>query len=561
MRHGRISYVDNRFAKSDCSCTIPIRWIDQTSHMKYFIYCRKSSESEDRQVLSIESQKSEIERLFAERSDIEIVGIYEESRSAKAPGRPVFDEMLRRIERGEAAGIITWHPDRLARNSIDGGRIIYFLDRELLKDLKFATFSFENNSQGKFMLSIVFGYSKYYVDSLSENVRRGNRAKVKNGWLPNRPPIGYLNDRTTNTIVRDPGRFSIVRKMWELMLTGSYSPHRICDIARDDFGLRTLKRKRVGDKPLGQSSIYKVFSNPFYAGMIRWEGGVHSGRHEPMITIDEFERVQELLGLASTPRPQKRSFAFTGMIRCGECGVSVTAEDKVNRYGSQYTYYHCTKRKPGYRCSQRSVEVHELERQIVAFLTSISISDQLHQWALEEIRKDTAGWLAERLAAKQSLERALADMRKQFNTLTSLRLRDLVTDDEFLAKRQQLQQEELRLQQGLDRSERVYGDAFEPFADFVSLSNRAVPWFFHGDHQVKRLVLGAIGSNLVLKDRILSIEARKPFQLIRQNGAFVDLWAVVEDVRTNPEDEDWRILRENLKRLRELQSARMAMAA
>src|SRR5262249_38264849 len=156
----------------------------------------------------------------------------------------IFEQMLKGIERGKASGIIAWHPDRLARNSVDGGRIIYLLDRGLLKDLKFATFGFENNSQGKFMLSIIFGYSKYYVDSLSENVRRGNRTKVKNGWFPNRPPIGYLNDRTTNTIVPDPERFDIVRKLWDLMLTGSYSPHRLCEIARDSLGLRTIKRKR-----------------------------------------------------------------------------------------------------------------------------------------------------------------------------------------------------------------------------------------------------------------------------------------------------------------------------
>src|SRR3546814_11070675 len=156
--------------------------------MRYFIYTRKSSEAEDRQVLSIASQQAELQRAFGATAGIEIVGTYEEAQSAKAPGRPIFDEMLRRIERGDAEGIIAWHPDRLARNSVDGGRIVYLLDRGALRDLEFATFTFENNPQGKFMLSIIFGYSKSYFDSLSENVKRGTRPTVSQRSPPNIAP-------------------------------------------------------------------------------------------------------------------------------------------------------------------------------------------------------------------------------------------------------------------------------------------------------------------------------------------------------------------------------------
>ena len=147
---------------------------------KYFIYTRKSSEYEEKQILSIEAQLQEL-REFAQKENLEIVDEFVETKTAKEPGRPVFNEMLSQIEKGEADGILAWHPDRLARNSVDGGRIIYLLDVGKIQSLKFPTFWFEPTPQGKFMLNIAFGQSKYYIDNLSENVKRGLRQKLRRG--------------------------------------------------------------------------------------------------------------------------------------------------------------------------------------------------------------------------------------------------------------------------------------------------------------------------------------------------------------------------------------------
>jgi len=141
---------------------------------KFFLYARKSTDIEDKQVLSIEAQITEL-RAFAKQNNLDIVEEFIEKQSAKIPGRPIFNEMLKRIEKGEASGILAWHPDRLARNSVDGGKIIYLIDCGRIVALKFPQFWFEPTPQGKFMLNIAFGQSKYYIDSLSENVRRGLR--------------------------------------------------------------------------------------------------------------------------------------------------------------------------------------------------------------------------------------------------------------------------------------------------------------------------------------------------------------------------------------------------
>jgi len=499
--------------------------------MRYFLYCRKSSESEDRQVLSIESQRTEMERLSASWTEVIIVDRYEESFSAKAPGRPIFDEMLRRIEKGEAEGIIAWHPGRLARNSIDGGRIIYLLDKKQLKDLRFATFSFENNSQGKFMLSIIFGYSKYYVDSLSENVQRGYRAKFERGWLPNKPPAGYVNDLESKTVIPDPERFPLIRRIWQFMLTGAYSPRQIYALAKYEWGLRTKKRKRVGGNPLTLSAIYKILINPFYAGILKWEDKTYPGKHEPMVTLDEFDRVQMLLGRPGKARPKTYEFAYTGLIRCADCGFSVTAEEKTNRYGSKYTYYHCSRRRLEYNCKQPYLSLPNLENQILHFLKEITLPEKIHQWTLGKLARLSEEQVKAEKIRKDALQKAQASAGRQLENLTRLRVRDLVTEEEYIKERGELEKERIRLSQNLSAFDREE-NRFELFQDLILFNNKAISWFKTGDLKTKRLILSIVGSNFLLKDKKLIIEARKPFRRWPKTLSISDRRDVGEDVRT-----------------------------
>jgi site-specific DNA recombinase len=498
--------------------------------MKYFLYCRKSSESEDRQVLSIESPRTEMERLRAAWSEVEIVRVFEESFSAKSPGRPIFDEMVKRLDSGEAEGIIAWHPDRLARNSIDGGRIIYLLDTGVLKDLRFATFSFENNSQGKFMLSIIFGYSKYYVDNLSENVRRGMRAKTQRGWLSGIAPLGYLNDKENKTIIPDPARFPLIKQVWDLMLTGSYVPRQIWEIAVKDWGLQTLKRKRIGGNPISLSVIYKIFNNPFYAGVLQFEGRQIAGKHIPMITLEEFERVQRLLGAPMRPR-QTRIFAYTGMIRCGECGFAVTAEEKINRHGSHYIYYHCTKRNLSKHCSQQFLRLESIEEQIEDFLGEITPPPALHEWASARLQKMAKSVEIDRAAQERSLEEAKSATVKELSNLTTLRIKDQLTETEYLERRGDLERTRLALDQKLLAVEQST-ERFEPGTKLILFNENLASLFFDSDIQTKRQILTIVGSNLMLKNKKLSIDARKPFRRWPETANISTMRAFMRDVTT-----------------------------
>ncbi len=471
-----------------------------------------------------------MERAFADRQDIEIVAIFEESFSAKAPGRPVFNHMLARIENGDADGVIAWHPDRLARNSIDGGRIIYLLDKNVLKDLRFSTFTFENNSQGKFMLSIIFGYSKYYVDSLSENVRRGNRAKIARGWRPNGAPIGYYNDPATKTILKDPDRFPLVRRIFDLALTGGYSVRRLTEETRN-WGLKTRRRKRSGDKYLSVGNVHHILRNPFYAGILEWGGQTYPGMHEPLVTREEFTQVQRHLSRFGKLPPKKRVFAFRGLVRCGECGLSITAEEKTNRYGYRYTYYHCTKKRLDYYCSQRSITAEALDESFLRFLGEHRPPENIHYWVLKEIRNSRNGAETEKHTEAQSLQRAMDDVTRAISNLTSLRIRDLLSDEEYAAQRKSLVEEQGKIRERLAAVEK--GDTWlEPAESIISFNDRAISWFRSGDGETKWNIVRAMSSNLMLKDKKVSIEAREPFVLFSNNADRQILCSALDRIRT-----------------------------
>jgi len=278
--------------------------------MKYVGYCRKSTDEKEKQVLSIDQQIFELKE-FALREKIEIVDFLIEKQSAKVTGRKVFGSLIERIEKGEIQGIVAWNPDRLARNSIDGGKIIYLIDEGKLLDLKFPTHWFDNTPQGKFMLSISFGQSKYYVDNLSQNVVRGLHYKLKQGTWPTMAPFGYKNDRNTRSIILEPKISKIIKISFD-----KFSKGEITSI-KEVQNLLT-KNKIIGKfgRPITLTKVKKMLSNPFYFGLMNYGKDSVMGTHTPLVSKRNFDLVQEKLAKRDDKRPHTNIFPFTGFIKC-----------------------------------------------------------------------------------------------------------------------------------------------------------------------------------------------------------------------------------------------------
>jgi site-specific DNA recombinase len=524
----------------------------------YLIYCRKSSEAEDRQVLSIESQTRELEQL-ARKLNIQIE-ILSESQSAKAPGRPVFNAMMQRLYRGDAAGILCWKLDRLARNPVDGGSIIWAIKQHGITVITPAQ-TFSSDQDNVILMYIEFGMAQKYVDDLSKNTKRGLKTKVENGWHPGIAPPGYLNftDRKTgqNVLVIDPERFPLLRRMWDLMLTGIHNPSKILERANREWKFRTRPTRKMGGKPLSRSAIYRMFTNSFYCGVFEYpigSGKTYQGKHVPMVTLDEFDRVQRLLGRDGRPRPKSTlDFMFAGLLRCGECTRAIIAEEKhqviceicrfkfayrqreacprcltslsqmPNAQFLHYTYYHCLKRGEP-RCSQGSTSEQMLIMQVVSFLNRLHLSESFKNWALtylQEIHEQEQGATRDIRATQQ---KAYADCLQRMQNLVKLKTSPqnddgaLLSDEEYARQRQELAQEKAALESLLgangDFAATALAESQKVFEFLTGLRDR----FVQGDAATKREILAAVGSNLTLKDKILSIEARKPFRLIEDMG-------------------------------------------
>lgn len=523
----------------------------------YIIYCRKSSESEERQVLSIESQINELRQL-TKRLNLSVSEVLTESQSAKNPGRPVFGSLMKRVCRGEVKGIISWKLDRLARNPVDGGELVMALDRKQIEEIITPNNHLYNNSNDKFLMQLEFGMAKKYVDDLSDNVKRGNRMKLERGWLPGLPPIGYLNEPRERTIIPDPDRFTLVRRMWDYLLQGT-SPVIIHRMATSEWHLRAPVGRRNKGAPMSLSGVYKLFRNPFYYGLIERSEGVYQGKHEQMITEGEYWKGQELLGRKGRPKPKAHKFAFTGLMKCSECGGSITAEEKINRYGSHYTYYRCTKKIRSVKCSQKTIRAEELEKQMLAYLERIHIPQQLVDLAFLQLQEQVKIEGQRELDRTESFKKSYADCARRLENLNQMRLRELIGDEEYIKEKRRLLDEKIKLQGMIGGDQQNSGTVQERTINTLQIARDALERFQKGTPEEKKGLFLEIGSNFLLKDRKLCIQAEKQFSMIENvlpmlvsqnerlelsenctttrelalSHANVQLWwALVEDVRT-----------------------------
>jgi len=497
----------------------------------YFEYARKSTEGDSRQVLSIEGQLQDTSKVI-QREGLTVVETFTDKKSASIPfNRPAYTEMISRIKKGEANGIVVWHVDRLLRNYMEEGEFKWLLQNGIIKSIWTPYCEYRSEDNG-LLFSIEVSVATQFSRDLAVKVRRGQKQKCEQGQPPIFAPIGYLNTKFathgTNQIIEDPERFSIIRKGFDLLLSRRYNIPEIADILNQKYNLRSRPNGSRGNRPIHKSVLYRIFTDPFYYGYFNYSGALYKGSYKSMISINEFDQIQQILGRKGKARRRKFEFAFTGFIKCGHCGCAITASSKtkiIKTTGDYKTFvfYHCTKRKGKEKCPSKSYTtlsqmVNLIERELICY----DLNPKLRDWAIQAIVEDHEATIEGQKKQLDEISQQEQKIVAELDTLLDLRINGTITDEKYIEKKSEKEAKIIFLKHNKETLEKGIEGWIELFTDKVDFAVNIAKRFRDGDVKTQKKICLTFGWNWVLKDQKLIIDKLEWFTVIQE------LWKLYE---------------------------------
>lgn len=476
--------------------------------LRYALYARKSKEDNSGIIKSIQDQKDVLYHLAKERG-LYIVTEFEENKSAKTPGnRPVYLDMIQRIKQGEINSILVWHINRLGRNMAEGGELAQLLIDGVIKEIRTPSVIYK---PGDNILPLLLeqGMSTQYSRDLSEAVKRGMHSVVEQGGWPHQAKFGYLNvrnpdDQKRGLVIPDPNRWELTRRGFELMLTGNYSVKQAIN-TMNAWGIQTRKTPTRPGGPLSYSLGYDMFTNIFYAGYTMQNGVVRRGKHQAMITLAEYHQIQAHLNRRRKKRQHSNTYPYTGLIRCGNCGLMITAERKIKK-GREYMYYHCS----DYRntCSKRAMTEANVTKAIGLYLATITVDPALCEIAYACINK----WLGEERFATEgiltNLKQRIVEIDQQRDNLLNMMLSGVLTDrGVYQRKDEELVNDRNRTELEIDKVQEDTDNVRQQARNGLTFLQEAQAAFEIADDETKKELARSLASRYTLTDAHLSIES------------------------------------------------------
>ena len=479
------------------------------------IYARVSSREQEKGY-SISAQQKAI-REYAIDNDFRVVAEFVDIESAGKVGRLEFGKMVQFIEKEEVDAIVCHKVDRLYRNFKD-----YVTIDDLPVKTLFVEEEYADNASGKFMQGIRVLMAKNYLDNLSDEVKKGVYEKLSQGGYPGKAPIGYINNKSERSIEVDNANSHFVKQAFKLYLTGRYSLKGLCD----ELYVKGF-RSTWGEK-VHVSGIQKILTNPFYYGLMRYNGKMYEGNHEPLIGKDLFDSVQSRLQSKTRPKEQKYSFALRGFMTCGECGKAITAEVQKG-----HVYYRCT--KSGGNCSQPYVREEKLEEEIIEILNEVKIDKKPLDLLIKATKEVKERELEESERSHDDTNVKLKENRRLRKELLDGYLSKIIPADIYKEKEKELIEEKLALHAQFNGESFDDEFIFEQMEKFFKIAATAGQLYSSEDIETKRKLLSLIPSNLILENRhIVGYQLKQPFNLLAAEPITTDFVKLLGEKDSNP---------------------------
>lgn len=506
------------------------------SVIKCILYARVSTADQAETGYSLQSQEKLLKE-YSERKGFRVEKIFSVSESASGQKRrKMFDEMITLLKKKGINIIVCEKVDRLTRNMRDAVLIDEWIKENREREVHFAKESWvlnkESKSADRFMWNVRTSTSQFYTDNLSEEVKKGQKEKIAQGWLPTRPPLGYktVGERGHKIHIIDENKGPLVRKMFDLYSTGNYSVKKLVNVMYD-LGLRTN-----GGNRFGKSRLASTLGDPFYYGKIRWNDVIYNGKQEPLISKGTFELVQNVLKSKTTPKYSKHLFLFKGLVKCAGCGGHITWETHKNN-----TYGHCNHRY--HKCDQELwSKEREVENQVINILSGLKIKNsRIFEWVKKALLDSHKDKIEFHSSAIRELEQKLETIEKRLDRLYDDKLDEKIDPKTYDRKFQQYTQEKEEIIESMKNHTEADTRYLKLGMDFFELAQKAKEIYISIDSDVekKRSLLHFIFKDLTLDEGILSYEFTEAFKLIAQatdfsNGSKMEKMAKGQDKNFEP---------------------------
>ena len=479
-------------------------------NIKSVLFCRVSSKEQEETGYSLDSQERLL-KTYASRKNFVVSKIFAISESAGgSKQREVFKKMVEYVQKQDIKIIVCEKVDRLTRNFKDAVWIDEWLEEDkdravhLVKDS--LVLHKESRSQEKLNWGIRILFAKNYIDNLSEEVKKGYNEKIKQGWMPHVPPIGYITvgEKGKRIHIIDPDKANYIKQVFKLYVSENYSIEKLC-VKMFDEGLRSKRGKRIV-KP----KMYAILTNPFYTGKFKWGDKIHQGKHEPLITEQTFQKVRSILSGKSATKTTKRNFLFKGMMRCSECTGMITWEEHKG-----FIYGHCNHYR---KCSQKVWSKQPLvESQLELAFRKLQLDNpRIAKWILKALKESHKDEINYHTSRQNELNQRLKRVQRRIETLYDDKLDSVIDAEFFENKNSKLLVEKENVLNDIEKLSNTNDEYYQDSIDIYKLSQNAFETYKKANVDAKRNLLRLVFGKMLLNEGKLVYNYSKPFELLQK---------------------------------------------